>query len=115
MPNGQVVHMQPLRFKEYIDVMHLNDPNDEAPDPTKARDIMVESISNIIISVDDISDQQMIKEWLASVKVQFLKKISDHIDVTLEWGPEFETTVMCKDCNEQMSIIAPMNPLYFFT
>lgn len=115
MPNGQVVHMQPIRFKEFVRVMQSNNPEDEMDDPVKVRDMMVESVANIITHVDDVEDHEMIKEWLAKVKPQFLKLINDHIDKTLEWGPEFTTTVKCQDCGSDMEITAPMNPLYFFT
>lgn len=114
MPNDQVVHLQPIRFKDFVRIMQMND-TESITDPKVIRDIMVESMSNIITNVDEVSDKEMIKEWLAGVPPLYFKKINEHIDQTLEWGPEFETTVKCKDCGADMEILAPMNPLYFFT
>lgn len=114
MPNQQTVHMQPIRYREFIRVMQMNDPN-EMIDPVTVRDQMLESVSNIIVSVDEVTDNGMIREWLNSVTPQFLKAINDNIDKTLEWGPEFETQVKCADCSQPTKIVAPLNPLYFFT
>lgn len=114
MPNGQSVHMQPIRFSDFVRVMQMNDV-DNITDPEKIKDIMIESLSNIIISVDDTNDKEMIKEWLAGIPPSYRKLINENIDKTLEWGPEFTMKVKCKDCGEDMDLIAPMNPLYFFT
>lgn len=114
LPNGQVVHMQPIRFKEFISVMHMMDPEQEAS-PEKIRDMMVESVSNIIKSVDEISDKDMIKEWLSTVPPQYIHLINDNIDKTLEWGPEFKSKIVCLDCKATTDVDIPMNPMYFFT
>lgn len=113
MPNDQVVHLQPIRFKDFIHVMQMND-TDTNLSPEQIRDILVDSMSNVIIRVDEVDDKEMIKEWLATAAPMFRAKINEHIDKTLEWGPEFETRTKCLDCGEEMDIVAPMNPLYFF-
>lgn len=114
MPNDQVVRLQPISFKQFISVMQISG-NEDIQDPTKLRDIMVDSLASVIVSVDEVGDKQMIREWLAQVKPQYLRLINDHIDKTLEWGPEFTTTIKCKDCGEEVEIMAPLNPLAFFT
>ncbi len=114
MPNDQVVALKPISFKQFVNVMQLSN-TEENLDAEELRDIMVDSLANIIISVDEVKDKEMIKEWLAQVRPQFLRRINDHIDKTLEWGPEFTTTVKCSDCGEEVEVVAPMNPLAFFT
>lgn len=114
MPNDQVVHLQPVMFKEFVHLMQISNPED-ITDPIVVRDMMIESVSNIITSVDEVTDKNLIKEWLAQVPPQYLRLINDHVDQTLEWGPEFKSTIKCKDCGGSAELIAPMNPLYFFT
>ncbi len=114
MPNGQVVMIQPIRFKDFVRVMQLANTEEQIEDPEKLRDMLVESVSNLIVKVDDISDNQMIREWLAQVPPMFMKKVNERVDQTLEWGPEFGAEVKCADCGTKMNIIAPMNPLAFF-
>lgn len=114
MPNDQVVQMMPIRFKQFVEIMQVNNPNEKLT-PKESVKRMAESVSEMIVKVDDIVDKEMIREWLVSVKPTFISEINDKIDNTMEWGPEYDTTVECKDCGNQTTLTAPMNPLYFFT
>lgn len=115
LPNGQVVLLQPLRYKDYVDIMQFDDKNENDMSPEQLRDIMINSMSNVIVKVDDVEDQTLIREWLAQVQPSFLRKINEKIQVTLEWGPEFTTYVKCLDCDKMSEVTAPLNPLTFFT
>ena len=114
MPNGQKVLLQPIRFKEFIRVMQVNEA-ESTKEPERIRDMMVNSVSSVIVKVDEIDDVNMIREWLREVPPSFLTAINDNIDSTLEWGPDFNVRRKCKDCGKMMEVLAPMNPLAFFT
>jgi hypothetical protein len=114
MPNGQTVYLEPMRFSEFVRVMQASDI-DNHTDPVVVRDQVVDSLSSVISRVDEVTDHEMIKEWLRGVKPLFLKQINESLDKTVHWGPEFKAVQLCKDCGEPMDIVAPMNPLYFFT
>jgi len=113
MPNGQKVLLQPLRFDAFIKIMQSEDEGGKTPE--ELRDDMADSLSGIISNVDEIDDSSMIIEWLKGVKPTFIELINDHVSTTLDWGPEFGTKTKCKDCNKNIEVIAPMNPLSFFT
>jgi hypothetical protein len=114
MPNGQVVQLQPIRYADFVGIMQIN-TNEEDSTPELIRDTMVRSISNIIVRVDDVEDKGLIQEWLSQVPPMFTKKINENVDKTLAWGPEFRVELECKDCGEKMQVMAPLNPLSFFT
>lgn len=114
MPNGQTVSIHPIRFVDFIRVMQTSTGEDSQMNAEKVKDFLVESITNIITRVDDISDKDMIREWVDKVAPSYRKKISEKMEETLDWGPEFTTTVKCQDCGEMVEIVVPMNPLSFF-
>lgn len=114
MPNGQKVHLQPIRFKEFIHIMQtFNDDKNSAIEDLNNN--VIDSIMSVIERVDEVADKNMIREWVAQIPPSFINLINDHVDKTVEWGPSFEYQVHCQDCGEAVSIEAPMNPLAFFT
>lgn len=116
MPNGQQVFIQPIRYHDFIDIMQNTNLEDETSiNVEKVRDMLINSMLNVIVKVDEISDRDMIREWLAGIPPSYIKKINEQFTNTFDWGPEFNTTVKCKDCGADMQIYTPMNPLSFFT
>lgn len=114
LSNGQVVHLQPLRFKHFVDVMQASDYDDTLT-PALKRDRLIKSISNVISAVDEVTNVEFIREWLKSISSDDIKKINNGVEKTMDWGAGLEMKTNCKDCNNSMQITAPMNPLYFFT
>lgn len=114
MPNGQKVRIEPIRFDAFVKMMQvLEDAADTTPERQAAE--MVESISGIIIAVDEVEDHAMIKEWLAAAPPNFIKAINEAVENTTSWGPQFDVQAICKDCGEKIEFTAPLNPLAFFT
>lgn len=114
MPNGEKVYLEPIRFGHFVEVMQLTDETDDMT-PEERRDRTVRSISNVITKVDEVDDKEMIREWLSVVSPEFLHKINNKVDDTINWGTEFQTKLKCRDCGQFFSVDLPMNPLAFFT
>lgn len=113
MPNGQKVTMRPIRFGDFILMMQITDMKTE--DIEEVKRLTLRSVQGVISKVDEIEDPESIYEWLAAVPPGYLTKINDNIDNTLAWGPDFKTTTTCFSCKEKIEIVAPLNPLSFFT
>lgn len=112
LKNGQIVHMEPISFENYIALMQVND-TDVTPEKLTQR--LIFSVSKIIKSVDGDTDTNHIQEWLSKIPPMLMKQVTDSIEKTTEWGPDFMTTVKCRDCGQEVQVQAPLNPLAFFT
>lgn len=106
------IKVQPMLFKTVVNMLQLNDENIS---PEKAREIGVNSLLDIIVSVDEVTDKQQIAEWLKEVNVAYINKIHKAIEnAQNDWGTDLTTSLICKDCGKEERIIVPMNPLAFF-
>jgi hypothetical protein len=112
LSNGQVINVAPISFEDYVSLMQANETD---VDPVKLRDRLVSSVSRIIKNVDAITDRAHIQEWLATIPPLLMKQVTDSIEKTTEWGPDFMATMKCKDCGSEVQVQAPLNPLAFFT
>lgn len=112
LSNGQIVHVEPISFESYVALMQASEADVE---PAKLAQRLVFSVSQIIKSVDSVTDNAQIQEWLAHIPPMLMKQVTDSIEKTTEWGPDFMTTMKCKDCGLEAQVQAPLNPLAFFT
>jgi len=111
--NGQRVRLEPIRYKHFIELMQLNESEEATPD--RIRQVMFDTLLHIIVSVDEIEDRELIREWLNVLPAGWLRTINKKIEESTDWGPSFETTVTCRDCGEEVQLAAPLNPIAFFT
>jgi hypothetical protein len=115
-PNGQKAKIQPIKFSEFVNLMQsMNTEREDEMTPEKLRDAMIDTIADIVVSVDEVTDRRMIREWLMELSPQYLTLINNKLNESSDWGPDFDVTVTCKDCGEQITFTAPLNPLSFFT
>lgn len=111
LENDQKIEMHPIRYRDIVNLMQsLSDDNSVEKNNSRMLDTMVDIISN----VDGITDRDHIDEWIKTIPVGWAKKLSDCVERTGDWGPDFSTTIKCKDCNKDIEITAPMNPITFF-
>ena len=113
LDNHQVVNMSPIRFKDYIRIMQMSENESFTPEDIKNQ--MVESLTNVIRSVDEIEDPVLIAQWLDTIKAGWMRQITDHIEVMTDWGPTFATEIECRDCKQKVKVSPPLNPIAFFT
>lgn len=114
LPNDQVVELNPARYGDVIKMFQDFDPNKEFT-AEREEESLIDSVLSVISSVDGIERKDFIAQWLRKINSQWTKKLSDAIHQTADWGPSFETTVVCKDCGEEYTIEVPANPVSFFS
>jgi hypothetical protein len=113
MPNGQIVTLDPIRFKTVVELMQAN--NKDLPTAEDIQVNMINNLLNMIGDVDGITDRAMIEEWVRSVPAPYIGAIAGALDTSNEWGPKFEQDVVCQDCGKIMTVELPLNPVNFFS
>lgn len=114
LPNEQVVKVHPIKFKHMIDLYHMNIGKTEiTPDDLKKN--IVFNLTNVIDSIDGVSDKEQIAEWVARASTPYHNRITEVIERTNHWGPASTVNLVCKDCGEKMEVDLPLNPVNFFT
>ncbi len=112
LTNGQNVKLTPLNFGNFVELMQAND---QELQPEELAKRLYSSVSKLIASVDGIVNREHILEWLSKVPPLIMKQITESIEKTTEWGPDFNVKIKCKDCGKEEKVQAPLNPLSFFT
>lgn len=114
LSNGQVAKLTPLLFGDYVSLMqNVGSENDS--DPKKVAKSFFDSLLLVVKEVDEITDKDLISEWLAEAPPMILKQLVEKMDVTTQWGADFKVTIKCKDCGTEEQVDLPLNPLTFFT
>jgi hypothetical protein len=114
LPSGQVVNLNPIRFDDFVEIMQATNNSRDLEDPEQIRDIMAKAIANVIHDVNGTSNREFIIDWLKKVPPLYVKKLNEKIDSSFNWGPTFKTKITCLDCNTEVEIEVPTNPLTFF-
>lgn len=124
LENNQIVKIHPIRLKDVISLMQetqkiskkhsTNAEQLDADTLSAGESNLLDSISRVIESVDDVTDQQLILEWLRNLPVKMHRQLSKAIDSSSDWGTNTETVEKCKDCGESITLEVPLNPLTFF-
>jgi hypothetical protein len=113
LSTGQVVIVHPILYDDMVAIMQ--DYDEDVTDVKEIEQQSLRSIASIITSVDGITDKVDIMEWLRILNISDAKKISNAIDSTGDWGTDLSKRVKCKDCGKMTTIVAPMNPISFFS
>lgn len=116
LDNGQIVKMQPMRFSSYVKLMQiLSQDTDEALSDTEQKDMMLDQLASMILSVDEIADQEMVREWLEVITPKQVRDVNKTISKMGTWGVDTKFTVTCRDCKKKMEVELPTNPLVLFS
>lgn len=110
---SQHVKLHPLQYKEFVAVSQMNEQEFDTPE--KVKELLFNALSNVIVSVNDVTDKDMILEWLNDLPATVIKEIKNKMGSATDWGPSFTSTVVCKDCKKSIQVTAPLNPIAFFT
>ena len=114
LPNGQVVKVHPVKFDHMIKLFQMNAGKQEfTADDIKKN--VVYNLTNLIESVDGITNRDQIEEWVSSITTPYQNRITEAIEQTNEWGPEQTINITCKDCSKEIPVELPLNPISFFT
>lgn len=114
LSNGQNVVLHPISFKHMIKLFQMNaDKTEMSVDDIKNN--MVYNLVNVIHSVDGITDKGNIEGWVRTITTPHQSRITEVIEKMNEWGPSQTTKITCKDCNAEVEVELPLNPISFFT
>ncbi|MCB1711480.1 MAG: hypothetical protein KDH96_03025 [Candidatus Riesia sp.] len=121
LENGQEVCMGTMLFSDMLELtqLRLKMMNQEIGETD---DIILEyentacdAISRSIISVDDVTDKQQIKEWLFNVPIAYREALNVNIEeYNSSWGMSLDSISKCKDCGQEISLRPTINPVSFF-
>jgi hypothetical protein len=114
LDNGQLVVVQPVRYSHIIEILKLNENKKELSVEDMKINLTV-NLLNVIKSIDGLEDKKLIEEWLRVAPAPYVNKIADAIEKTNDWGPDLDTTIICRDCGEEFVIQLPINPVSLFT
>lgn len=112
--NEQLVKVHPVKFEHMIKLFQMNSNKQEFTADDIKRNVVF-NLTNLIESVDGITDKKMIEEWVSGITSPYQNRITEAIEKTNGWGPEQTTTIVCKDCKKEMPVELPLNPISFFT
>lgn len=109
--NGQLVKIQPMRFEHVMDIMKSSSAelNDK-----ELGEKLIRSVSYVILSVDDVHDNDHIYEWLHTIPSNWFSDISKAIERGSDWGVDFKYPIKCIDCGKEELVSITLNPLTFF-
>ena len=111
LENGQVVKLHPSKFKDVL-TMYQDVSFETTPEEELAMNVFI--IKSVISSVDSITDDKHIEEWIQKISAGWLKALTDTISNTSDFGPDFALKTKCKDCGKSIEIQTPVNPISFF-
>lgn len=117
LENGQVLFFKPATYDDVVKVYQSQQLQDaRAAEMTQAEQLqdLLSSVAILIDRVDEVSDRDMIVEWLKTLPVSWLQAISDAAIATTNWGVEFDVPIVCVDCQANLTIPTPLNPISFF-
>jgi len=114
MANGQVVKLRPTIFNTVLELnQNLNSADEDTLKDVQQKILRV--LIDMIEAVDEITNPVFIAEWVAKISAGWVRFLSESIDKVSDWGVEFRTDVVCKDCGEAISIPFSANPVSFFS
>jgi len=118
MGSGQIVELRPPLYggilKMYLSDFDANRLTADERD-IEYQNQLVDIIVSTIISVDRITDKNMIAEWVKALPAGEGKRIGTAMKEAGDWGPSTEWTTKCKDCGEEVTLEIPLNPISFFS
>ena len=111
LDNGQHVKFRPMLFSDSVEMLQSLDKEMSDDD---IKNSIVKSLSNVIESVDNVTNSEFIKEWAAALPVKYKQRLTEVIQENSDWGPDFVTVEKCKDCGGNIELEPPINPISFF-
>lgn len=114
LPTSQVVKLTPGK---YIDILNMlkTSMNKKNITVEAVRENAMHMLLSSIMSVDSITDKDLIREWLDKLPAPFTNQIVSKIEGVNVWGAEMTVKCKCKDCGTEFTAEIPLNPISFFT
>lgn len=113
LPNGQHVQLQPLKYKDILEIM--SDARDhDTMTQLEMQNKLLDSTAHLIKSVDGNTDKGNILGWLRQIPSNWYTMITEKSSLHTNWGSDNIYTIKCEDCGSEIEIDVPVNPLTFF-
>ena len=116
MASGQIVKMKPPVFENVISLYHATSMAnyDGDDDLILLQERMIRVIVGMIISVDDVTDSDMIAEWVSNIPTGWTSELGARATAVSHWGIDTAVKQVCADCGEEIEMEVPINPISFF-
>lgn len=108
----QIVKFKPIRTQDMIDIL-ATQPEKEMTDDEIEHEL-IKLATTQIVSVDGITDREMILEWAANVPAIVMRSIREKIEGMDKWGIDYKFGIACRDCGEIVEADVPLNTVSFF-
>ncbi len=116
LDNGQVLTIRPPRYDRVMKLYQsLSNFDDKEMSQEVLKANIIANLTDMIANVDEVTNPEFISEWLEDLKAGFVHDIQEFVEIASDWGIEQDTTIVCQDCNEEVPITVPSNPISFFT
>jgi hypothetical protein len=112
--SGQKVVLHPVKYEHMIKLFQMNAGKKELT-PEDVKQNIVFNLVSLVESVDGITDQALIEEWVKQLTTPQQNRITSVIEKMNDWGPANTRKLKCKDCGTEMDVELPLNPINFFT
>ncbi len=112
MENNQIVKLHPAKFKDVLKMYQDVNTGDHSTEDELSMTVFI--IKSVIHSVDEITDDKMIEQWIQKIPAGWVRHLSSVIEQTSDFGPDFTFETKCKDCGAEIQIESPINPISFF-
>jgi hypothetical protein len=110
--DGRTVNLSPLKFRDYLNLLKANDTiGDDLQAYTR---FLQDTFMSIIMSVDEIKDREMIREWINRLPLKDSKKIMAKSKNLQNFGPKFKFVASCSRCKHKNDLSTDINPTAFF-
>ena len=114
LSNGQVIKLRPTRYQQTVDFIKKNSNKKELTVEDQKNNL-ISILMDVIVSVDGIQDQSMIREWIQKLPTRMINRIAEKIEGVNDWGSNLKWKCTCRDCGTDFEIDLPINPVSFFT
>lgn len=114
LSNGYEVKLRPNRYQNVLDLIRDNESKKEITVQDQQENLL-KMLLAVIDSVNNVSDPQHIKEWIAKIPSPMINRIAEKIESINDWGSDLTVDVTCRDCGGKMKVEIPINPVSFFT
>lgn len=114
--SGQVIRFKPPVAKVVFELYQaavMDKTSTESLEIAQGKVLGV--LGSMIESVDNITDQANIVQWLQALPAGWIQALNVKANEMTEWGVNTQVSVVCQDCGKEAGLEVPANPISFFT
>jgi hypothetical protein len=114
LTNGQQLEMTPIKMDSAVATFQFQN-NTQTMNLTVVDEFISFMIASAILSIDGITNHDMICEWAKELPIEFKHELETKLQFK-EWGTSFDYMVKCQNetCEHERNINTLLNPITFF-